>query len=94
MGRRHNRSLTITITEMKKIEFIKNLAEFCEFNETNFPIDTKLKSIDGYDSMAIMSMIAFVDENFNEKITATQINALSDFGSLITHIGIEKFEDD
>ncbi|MEI7723713.1 MAG: acyl carrier protein [Bacteroidota bacterium] len=79
---------------MKTSEFIKNLAEFCEFNKTEFSIDTTLKSIDGYDSMAIMSMIAFVDENFNVKITATQINALSDFGSLITHIGKEKFEDD
>lgn len=79
---------------MKKNEFIKQLAEFCEFNETDFSFDTKLKSIDGYDSMAIMSMIAFVDENFSMKITATQINALSDFNSLMNLLGKEKFEDD
>ena len=79
---------------MKKNEFIKQLAEFCEFSETDFPYDTKLKSIDGYDSMAIMSMIAFIDENFNTKITATQINALSDFDSLMNLLGTEKFEND
>ena len=79
---------------MKKNEFIKQLAEFCEFSESIFPIDTKLKSIDGYDSMAIMSMIAFVDENFNMKITATQINALTDFDSLFNLLGKEKFDDD
>ncbi|MCX6278618.1 MAG: phosphopantetheine-binding protein [Bacteroidetes bacterium] len=79
---------------MKKNAFIKQLAEFCEFSETDFSFDTKLKSIDGYDSMAIMSMIAFVDENFSIKITATQINALSDFNSLMNLLGKEKFEDD
>jgi acyl carrier protein len=79
---------------MKKKEFIQQLAEFCEFDEFDFPIDTKLKSIPGYDSMAIMSMIAFVDENFNMKISATQINTLSDFDSLINLIGKEKFEND
>lgn len=79
---------------MKKKEFIKQLSEFCEFSESDFSSDTKLKSIDGYDSMAIMSMIAFIDENFNMKITATQINSLNDFESLINLIGKEKFEDD
>jgi acyl carrier protein len=79
---------------MKKNEFIRQLAEFCEFNESEYTVDTKLKSIEGYDSMAIMSMIAFVDENFSMKITATQINALSDFNSLINLLGKEKFEDD
>jgi len=79
---------------MKKNEFIRQLAEFCEFSETDFTSETKLKSIDGYDSMAIMSMIAFVDENFNMKVTATQINALTDFDSLINLIGKEKFGDD
>lgn len=77
---------------MKTNEFIKQLSEYCEFNETEFAIDTTLKSIDGYDSMAIMSMIAFVDENFNMKITATQINMLTDFESLINLIGKDKFE--
>jgi acyl carrier protein len=79
---------------MKKNEFISQLAEFCEFSDTELKIDTKLKSIDGYDSMAIMSMIAFIDENFSMKITAAQINALTDFDSLINLIGTEKFEDD
>lgn len=78
---------------MKKNEFIKLLAEFCEFSESDFKNDTKFKSIDGYDSMAIMSMIAFVDENFNMKITATQIHELTDFESLMNLIGKEKFSD-
>ncbi|MBA4319513.1 MAG: hypothetical protein C0412_14015 [Flavobacterium sp.] len=79
---------------MRKDVFIKRLAEFCEFGETDLKIDTQLKSIEGYDSMAIMSIIAFVDKNFKKKISAIQINSLTDFESLINTIGIEKFEDD
>jgi len=79
---------------MRKKEFIQQLAEFCEFKEVDFTVDKQLKSIPGYDSMAIMSMIAFVDENFNMKISATQIKSLSDFDSLINLIGNEKFEND
>ena len=79
---------------MKKGEFILRLAQFCEFSETDLKLDTNLKSIKGYDSMAIMSMIAFIDENFNLKITAVQINGLTDFKSLILLIGKERFEND
>jgi len=79
---------------MKKNEFIKQLAEFCEFSKTDFSIETKLVSIDGYDSMATMSIIVFIEENLNVKLTAMQINGLSDFGSLIELIGSEKFDHD
>ena len=79
---------------MKKGEFILRLAQFFEFSETDLKLDTNLKSIKGYDSMAIMSMIAFIDENFNSKITAVQINGLTDFKSLILLIGKERFEND
>lgn len=77
---------------MKKNEFIKLLAEYCEFETQDFVLETKFNTINGYDSLAIMSMIAFVDENFNLKITANQIRELTDFNSLIHLIGENKFE--
>lgn len=79
---------------MKKQEFVKQLAEFCEFEQPGINTDTKLKSLEKYDSMAIMSMIAFIDENFNRKITASQILELTDFNSVIDLIGKDKFEND
>jgi len=57
-------------------------------------LETQLKSVEGYDSLAVMSMIAFTDENFNVKLTAQQIKELSDFNSVIELIGVDKFEDD
>jgi len=77
---------------MKKKDFIQKLAEYCEFENTKLAIDTPLKSIEGYDSLAIMSMIAFIDENFNVKVSDKEIESLTDLNSLIELIGEEKFD--
>ena len=45
---------------MKKNEFVNQLSEYCEFENENFTLETLFKSIDGYDSLAVMSIIAFV----------------------------------
>jgi len=58
---------------MKKSKFIEQLAEYCEFEEQELNLNTHLKSIEGYDSFAIMSMIAFIDENFKMKLSAIQL---------------------
>lgn len=76
---------------MKKNEFVSNLAEYCEFENNGLTLESKLKDVDGYDSMAVMSMIAFADENFGVKLSAEQIAGLSDFNSVIKLIGEEKF---
>lgn len=79
---------------MRKNEFLEDLRVFCEFEGSNISLDTELRSIEGFDSLAIMSMIAFVHDNFGINVTAKQISELSDFNSLIDLIGEEKFEDD
>lgn len=79
---------------MKKIEFVKELSEYCEFDDVNYTLDTPFKSIEGYDSLAIMSIIAYVDEKFNMKLAALQLQNLVDFNSLIMLIGENNFEDD
>ena len=79
---------------MKKIEFVEKLAEYCEFEEENLSLNTILKTVEGYDSLAILSIIAFIDENFRQKLTAQQIRELTDFNSIIQLIGENKFEND
>lgn len=77
---------------MKKDEFVGKLGRFCELEVQDLPLNTPLKSIEGYDSMTIMSMIAFLDKNFKIKINSKQISDLNDFNSLIEFIGKEKFD--
>lgn len=79
---------------MKKNEFVIQLSDYCEFENNNFSLGTPLKSIEGYDSLAVMSIIAFVDEKFKMKFTAMQLRELKDFNSLISLIGEDKFEND
>jgi acyl carrier protein len=79
---------------MNKTEFVEQLSEYCEFENKNFTLDTPFKSIEEFDSLAVMSIIAFVDEKFKMKLTATQLQGLNDFKTLIEYIGKEKFEND
>lgn len=79
---------------MKRSEFINRLSGYCEFEEQELSLDTPMKSIEGYSSFAVMSMVAFVDENFGMKLTAKQIMSLIDFNSFITLIGEGKFENE
>jgi acyl carrier protein len=79
---------------MKKNEFVKQLTDYCEFEGHGFNLDTSFKSIEGYDSIAILAMIAFADEKFKIKITSQQLIKLTDFKSLMAIIGEDKFEND
>lgn len=79
---------------MKKNEFLNQLSEYCEFENDNFTLETLFKSIDGYDSLAVLSIIAFVDEIFNMRLNAVQLSEITDFNSLILLIGEDKFEND
>jgi acyl carrier protein len=79
---------------MKKNEFVQQLSEYCEFEGNGFKLDTSFRSIDGFDSMALMAMIAFADEKFKIKLTSQQLVKLTDFKSFMDIIGENKFEND
>jgi acyl carrier protein len=77
---------------MKKSDFYRELVDFLELDTAELNEDTEFRNIDGYDSMAVMSLIAFCDEKFNSKINAQQIQKLTTVGSLMDFLGKEKFE--
>lgn len=79
---------------MKKNEFVNQLTDYCEFEGKAFNLDTSFKSIEGYDSLTILAMIAFADEKFKIKLTSQQLTKLTDFKSLMDIIGEDKFEND
>jgi acyl carrier protein len=79
---------------MKRSEFIEEIIEYCEFEGSDIKMSTKLRSIEGFDSMAILSIIAFADEKFGIKFSPQKIHSLTDFNSLVKLIGENEFEDD
>ncbi|MFO7657444.1 MAG: acyl carrier protein [Bacteroidales bacterium] len=78
---------------MKKEDFYKELLEYLELDVTNLNESTNVKALEGYDSMSILSVIAFCDEKFGKKFTAQQLNAIITVKDLMKLIGEVEFED-
>jgi acyl carrier protein len=54
-------------------------------------LDTKFEDLSFFDSMAIMMIIAFVDEHFRQTISSKQLNEMKTVGDLISIIGLHRF---
>ena len=54
-------------------------------------VDTKFEDLSLFDSMAIMMIIAFVDEHFRQTISSKQLNEMKTVGDLISIIGLDRF---
>ncbi len=79
--------------KMKKKDFYNELVDYLELEADNLSENTNLKTIEGYDSMAILSVIAFCDEKFGKKFTAQQLNTIVRVKDLMELVGLENFED-
>jgi acyl carrier protein len=75
---------------MKKTEFLTRLKEELEF-ESNLEINTNIKELDDWDSMAAMVLIGFVSDEFGITLNADDIAAITTIESLIQKIGQDKF---
>jgi acyl carrier protein len=78
---------------MNTQDFIEKLKEALEFEEVEMTENTNLRQIEGYDSMSVMTIIAFVDENFSKKLTAKQLASITTVKSLKELIGQDIFSD-
>tara|TARA_B110000046_G_C12639869_1_gene252250 strand:- start:2 stop:232 length:231 start_codon:yes stop_codon:yes gene_type:complete len=76
---------------MKREFFLKKLQEALEEDEP-ISIDTLFSTLDNYDSMSIMILIAFIDENFNMQIPASKFKEIKDVDDLINSIGVDHFD--
>lgn len=77
---------------MKVNEFIEKLKEALEIESSNVSTESVLRDLDNYDSMAVLAIIALVDEHFNKQLTAEQFRSITTLQSLIDIIGADKFE--
>ena len=79
---------------MKKNDFFNSFVDFLEI--TSIPSvnqDTKLKELDEYDSFFVLTIVAFVDQNFSTNLNSKQLNEIESLGELMSLIGNEKFID-
>lgn len=78
---------------MNTTDFLKELTEVLEIEDVVLSEQTNLKDIDGFnfDSLAVMTLVAFIHENFNKQFNALQINQVSTVRSLMELIGSDNF---
>jgi acyl carrier protein len=77
---------------MKMSDFCAKLADLFDIDATLTP-QTNLKDFDEYDSMAIMTLVAFLHKSFGKQFTARQLNQVTTIDSLIEIIGRENFSE-
>ena len=77
---------------MHKNEFIRKLAEIMEVDYQEIDVTTNLKELEEYDSLALIAIIAFLDENFAITIPADKLSAVTNVNTLMELIGLEKFK--
>jgi acyl carrier protein len=73
---------------MKKDFFLHELKELLEFEETNISEITPINLT----SIATLSVIVFVDENFSKQINASDLKNVRSLYDLMVLIGIENFD--
>ncbi|CAH0147131.1 phosphopantetheine-binding protein [Chryseobacterium sp. WG14] len=78
---------------MKTSVFLEKLQEELEEKQM-LNRDTKLKDLENYDSISLLSVIAFVDENFNQQLDPDQFKNMETVSDLMNIIGLENFEDE
>jgi acyl carrier protein len=79
---------------MKKDDFMKALQGVLEIEDAELSESTDLKNMEQFefDSMAIMTLVAFIHETFNKKFSAVQLNKITTVKSLMELIGPENFQ--
>jgi len=77
---------------MEKEIFFKELLECMEIDPVDITEDTVFRQLEDFDSMAIMSIVAFADEKFGKTLAAEQLKEMKTVGDLMELIGREHFE--
>jgi len=72
---------------VKKKDFLALLEEIIEADKDTMTGNEFINDVDGWDSLAVVSFIAMVDENFGVTLPAKKISDANSFQDLIVLLG-------
>jgi acyl carrier protein len=78
--------------KMKKDIFFEELLECMEIEPVDIDEDTVFRELEDFDSMAVMSIVAYADEKFGKTLAAEQLQDMKTVRDLMELIGMEHFE--
>lgn len=78
---------------MKKEEFYDLLMDALEVESVDaLYAETDMTDLEEYDSLAVLSLIALIDEYFGKRIPGTEFQKITTVQSLMDLIGSDQFE--
>ena len=72
---------------MTQVEKIALLEDMLELDGGTLKAETELASIDEYDSMAKLSLIVLMDDEFSKKLTGEQIREFNTVQDILDFVG-------
>jgi acyl carrier protein len=72
---------------MTKQDFLKRFEDILELDAGSLKGDEPLMSLDGWDSLAVVTFIAMVDENFETALSPAKIAKSQTVADLISLLG-------
>lgn len=76
---------------MTTSQFINELTTLLELSEP-LTVDTDLKELSEFDSLSIMSLVAYIHKTFGKQFNARQLNNITTVQSLMELVGLELFD--
>ncbi|MFY8095052.1 MAG: acyl carrier protein [Niveispirillum sp.] len=74
---------------MTRAEFVAALEEMLELDAGSLSPDTALDSLDSWDSLAVISFIALVDEHFDHVVAGEDLAKAKSIGDLLALTGAD-----
>lgn len=74
---------------MTRAEFLAALEEMLETDAGSLSPDTALDSLDSWDSLAVISFIALVDEHFDHVVAGEDLAKAKTIGDLLAMTGAD-----
>jgi acyl carrier protein len=78
--------------KMTKNTFFEELLECMDIDPVEISETTVFRELEDFDSMAIMSIVAYVDEKFEKTMAAEELQKVKTVRDLMELIGMENFE--
>lgn len=72
---------------MNREEFLKKLKEIIQ-TEEELTLNTNLIDIDEWDSLSMISTVAFIDSEFKKQISVIDIQSISKIEELVNMVGL------
>lgn len=71
-------------------DFLSELGELMEVEQA-LTLETRLADLEEFNSLAVMAIVALVDERFDIMLMGQQLTSITTVGSLVDLIGTDRF---